>query len=190
MKEVSRVEPAIGQVIRQARHVQQLTLEDVANMVGITAGALSHIESGRRLPNASNAVRIAQVLGIPRETLLTMLDDEHSRRRRHTADTGGSRGDRDEPPYALSAPALHDFSPRTPAYSERPIEDLFEPTNPLPALEDGQTRRRDGRPPHTVGRVHAHHSALVGGHGRASCSARASRRLGLLIDPNTSRNAR
>ena len=98
--------------------------------MGITAGALSHIESGRRLPNASNAVRIAQVLGIPRETLLTMLDDEHSQRRRHTADTGGSRGDRVEPPFALSAPALHDSSPRAPAYSERPIEDLFEPTNP------------------------------------------------------------
>jgi transcriptional regulator with XRE-family HTH domain len=129
MKEVFRVEPAIGHVIRQARHAQQLTLEDVASLVGITAGALSHIESGRRLPNASNAARIAQVLGIPRETLLTMLDDEHSQRRRHTADTSTRQGPGGEPQFSLSAPGPADFSPRMPAYSERPIEDLFEPTS-------------------------------------------------------------
>ena len=121
------MEPTIGHVIRQARHEQQLTLEDVASLVGITAGALSHIESGRRLPNASNAARIAQVLGIPRETLLTMLDDEHAQRRRHTADTGSSRGYGAGPRFDLATPELRDFSSQMPAYSERPIEDLFEP---------------------------------------------------------------
>ncbi len=127
MEEVFRVEPTIGHVIRQARHEQQLTLEDVASLVGITAGALSHIESGRRLPNASNAARIAQVLGIPRETLLTMLDDEHAQRRRHTADTGSSRGYGAGPRFDSATPELRDFSSQMPAYSERPIEDLFEP---------------------------------------------------------------
>ena len=54
------MDQTIGEVIRQARHEQQLTLEEVAGPVGITPGALSHIESGRRLPNAGNATRIAQ----------------------------------------------------------------------------------------------------------------------------------
>ena len=53
----------IARVIRHQRQRRQLTLEDLAEKVGLTAGALSHIENGRRLPSPETAVAIAQALG-------------------------------------------------------------------------------------------------------------------------------
>jgi len=103
----------VGMMIRQARKRAGLTLEDVAEQVRVTPGALSHIESGRRLPNPSNTLRIAEVLGIEPRLLMDALDYEHSARRERSAyesrDASGAR--RSSPP------------PR--AYSERPIEELF-----------------------------------------------------------------
>jgi len=100
-------------IIRKARKRAGLTLEDVAEQVGVTPGALSHIESGRRLPNPSNTLRIAEVLEIEPRLLMDALDYEHSARRERSAyesrDASGAK--RSTPP------------PR--AYSERPIEELF-----------------------------------------------------------------
>ena len=100
-------------IIREARKRAGLTLEDVAEQVRVTPGALSHIESGRRLPNPSNTLRIAEVLGIEPRLLMDALDYEHSARRERSAyesrDASGAK--RSSPP------------PR--AYSERPIEELF-----------------------------------------------------------------
>jgi len=98
----------LGEIIRTARKQAGLRLEDVADRVGVTAGALSHIESGRRLPSPHNAVRIAEVLGIPSEDVLTALDAEHSSRRRGSIDGRSHEQGR---------------SPAT--YSELPIEALF-----------------------------------------------------------------
>lgn len=80
-------ETYLGQIIRHARKRAGLRLEDVAELVGVTAGALSHIESGRRLPSPQNAVLIAEALGIPSEELLLALDEEHSTRRRGSVDS-------------------------------------------------------------------------------------------------------
>ncbi len=103
----------VGMMIREARKRAGLTLEDVAEQVLVTPGALSHIESGRRLPNPSNALRIAEVLGIKPRLLLDALDYEHSARRERSAyesrDASGAK--RSGPPQR--------------AYSERPIEELF-----------------------------------------------------------------
>lgn len=71
----------IGDMIRQARLAAGLTLEDVSDRVGVTPGALSHIESGRRLPYPQNAARIAEVLSLNAEEVLTALDEAHSNRR-------------------------------------------------------------------------------------------------------------
>lgn len=112
----------IGEIIRQARLAAGLTLEDVASQVGVTPGALSHIESGRRLPYPQNAARIAEVLGLPAEELLVALDEAHADRRRSAA--------YDATPPAASAPR---------GFQARPIEELFgrpERTDP-----DGLTRR-------------------------------------------------
>jgi transcriptional regulator with XRE-family HTH domain len=76
----------LGMLIRDARHRSGLTLESLAEQIGVTAGALSHIESGRRLPSPPNAVAIADALGLPREVVLGALDSEHSDRRRSSLD--------------------------------------------------------------------------------------------------------
>lgn len=72
---------SLGELIRDARHAAGLRLEDVATQIGVTPGALSHIESGRRLPNPKNAFLISQVLGIPQSVITQVLDEEHSIRR-------------------------------------------------------------------------------------------------------------
>ncbi len=99
----------IGDMIRDARLAAGLTLEDVASQVGVTAGALSHIESGRRLPYPQNAARIAEVLDLPAEEILAALDEAHSDRRRSAAFDA-------PPPAAPSAPR---------GFRARPIGDLF-----------------------------------------------------------------
>ncbi len=75
----------LGDMLRSARKSCGLTLENVADSVGITPGALSHIESGRRLPDPKNAVRIASEIGLSEELVLQALDDEHANRRRSAA---------------------------------------------------------------------------------------------------------
>lgn len=101
----------LGEMIRFARKRAGLRLEDVAERVGVTAGALSHIESGRRLPHPQNAVLIAEVLGIPSEELLVALDEEHSSRRRSSVDSWRSGDGSDRVSGAV--------------YREMPIEALF-----------------------------------------------------------------
>jgi len=70
----------LPETIRARRKELGLTLEDVADKVGVTAGALSHIESGRRLPDPRNAVSIAQALQLDPDDLLELLRDAHSER--------------------------------------------------------------------------------------------------------------
>jgi len=115
----------LGEIIRTARKQAGLRLEDVADRVGVTAGALSHIESGRRLPSPHNAVRIAEVLGIPSEDVLTALDAEHSTRRRGSIDGRSHEQGR---------------SPVT--YTELPIEALFSGSR----AEVDAVARADRRP--------------------------------------------
>lgn len=118
-----------GQMIRHARHARGLRLEDLAERVGVTPGALSHIESGRRLPTPRNAVRIASELGIPEEVVMRALDEEHSLRRRDSVSA-----DRDVADIASRKPGEPDTRVRmaaSPAFAERPIEDLFGAGMPL-----------------------------------------------------------
>lgn len=119
------VNTQLGHMIRSRRQTVGLTLEDVAARVGVTVGALSHIESGRRLPSAPNAMLIAEVLGISAEEMLRALDDEHSIKRETAArDSVNSRQSPSSMSASLSARRL-DTASR--AYSPRPVEELFEP---------------------------------------------------------------
>lgn len=114
----------LGQIIRHARKSAGLRLEDVAELVGVTAGALSHIESGRRLPSPQNAVLIAEALGIPSEELLVALDEEHSSRRRGSVDSWRTGTEH--------APGQ--------VYSAMPVEALFSGSR---TDEDVMVMRRD-----------------------------------------------
>ncbi len=103
----------IGAMIRDARLRTGKTLDDVATQVGVTPGALSHIESGRRLPYPQNAARIAEVLGLSAEEVMVALDEAHADRRRMTA---------------FEAPAASPASPapRAPrGFRAQPIDALF-----------------------------------------------------------------
>jgi len=123
----------LGMLVRKTRHLRGLTLEEVAEQIGVTTGALSHIESGRRLPSPSNAVAIAGVLGIPEEDILQALDTAHSQRRRSSLDRSDSW---------LESPSLEPGPPRpsAKAYSAQPIEALFEE----PGRPRASTRRSSG----------------------------------------------
>ena len=57
--------------IREARTEQALSLEQVARLTGISAPALSLIETGRRDPRLTTLVRISAALRVPLEVLVT-----------------------------------------------------------------------------------------------------------------------
>lgn len=133
----------IGQLIRQARLAAGLTLEDVSARVGITPGALSHIESGRRLPYPQNAARIAEVLSLSVEEILSALDEAHSDRRQAAMSddryagaslsaesmrpAGSMPPSGDETPGSRAPSSPSPRSSRT--YYPRPIEELFSGSN-------------------------------------------------------------
>lgn len=104
----------LGELLREARKRAGLTLDKVAASVGITPGALSHIEVGKRLPDPRNAVAIAQVLDLPEELVMQALDEQHARRRRDYVDK--DRG-------TERTASVH---PSAAAYSQRPIAELFQ----------------------------------------------------------------
>jgi len=123
----------LGQLIRDARHRSGQTLEDVAEKVGVTPGALSHIESGRRLPQSYNAVAIAEALGVPREEILQALDEEHSSRRRSSAErTSRPSGSIPRRDSSVSATASFSAMP-VESLLARPSPDLQRATSPRPA---------------------------------------------------------
>ena len=59
-----------GRRIREARTEQALSLEQLARLTGISAPALSLIETGKRDPRLTTIVRIAVALRVPLEALV------------------------------------------------------------------------------------------------------------------------
>jgi transcriptional regulator with XRE-family HTH domain len=119
----------LPETIRARRKELGLTLEEVAAVVGVTPGALSHIESGRRLPDPRNAVAIAQALQMDPDELLNLLDEAHADRRADQA--GWSRPN--ERGYSVSRRISPDGSL---VFRAMPIEAMFgEPqaSGPAPA---------------------------------------------------------
>jgi transcriptional regulator with XRE-family HTH domain len=117
----------LPETIRARRKELGLTLEEVAALVGVTPGALSHIESGRRLPDPRNAVAIAQALQLDPDELLNLLDDAHAERRADRA--GWSR-----PNERGSSASRRLNLDSSPVFRAMPIEAMFgEPQASGPA---------------------------------------------------------
>jgi transcriptional regulator with XRE-family HTH domain len=115
-------------MIRARRKELGLTLDEVAKVVGLTPGALSHIESGRRLPDPRNAVAIAQALQLDPDEMLTVLDEAHAERRADQA--GWSRPNERRTSSMPSAPR-----PSQQVFRAMPIDAMFErPQESEPAL--------------------------------------------------------
>jgi len=109
----------LPETIRARRKELGLTLEEVAEIVGVTPGALSHVESGRRLPDPRNAVAIAQALQLDPDELLTALDEAHAERRADQA--GWSRPSERRVQSQRSAPTGANV------FREMPINAMFGP---------------------------------------------------------------
>lgn len=105
-------------MVRARRKELGLTLEEVAEVVGVTPGALSHVESGRRLPDPRNAMEIARALQLDPDVVLTALDEAHAERRADQA--GWSR-----PSERRSAPAVRTTAAATPVFHAMSIDAMF-----------------------------------------------------------------
>ena len=66
----------VGRCIRETRTVQGLSLEQLARLTGISAPALSLIETGKRAPRLTTLRRIADALRAPLATIIA--DGSHS----------------------------------------------------------------------------------------------------------------
>ncbi|MEZ3505453.1 MAG: helix-turn-helix domain-containing protein [Lachnospiraceae bacterium] len=65
----------IGQVIRKYRKSKDMTQEEMANRLGVTAPAVNKWENGNSLPDITMLAPIARLLGISLDTLLTFQGD-------------------------------------------------------------------------------------------------------------------
>jgi len=62
---------AMGERIRRARESERLTQEQLAEICSLSAAHMGHIERGSRLPSLEAVFRIAKVLHISMDYLLT-----------------------------------------------------------------------------------------------------------------------
>lgn len=65
----------VGHRIREARAAQGLSLEQLARLTGISAPALSLIETGKRDPRLTTFKRIADALRLPLAKLIDEVSD-------------------------------------------------------------------------------------------------------------------
>lgn len=65
----------IGQVIRKYRKEKNLTQEEMANRLGVTAPAVNKWENGASLPDVALLAPIARLLGITTDTLLSFREE-------------------------------------------------------------------------------------------------------------------
>lgn len=59
------MEKIFPESVRRLRRARELTLAALADQAGISRAALSKIERGERTPSLSNALQIAEALGVP-----------------------------------------------------------------------------------------------------------------------------
>lgn len=66
---------SIGAASREARKALELTQEDAAERIGVSAEFYARIERGNALPSVPTFARIAMALGVSADTLLGFRDD-------------------------------------------------------------------------------------------------------------------
>jgi transcriptional regulator with XRE-family HTH domain len=64
MNELSRAHKLIGQRIRKAREVRDITQEDLAFKIGITTSYMGQLERGERNLNVDKILKIARVIKV------------------------------------------------------------------------------------------------------------------------------
>jgi transcriptional regulator with XRE-family HTH domain len=105
-------ESSFGEYIRRQRELQELTMRQLADLVGISNPYLSQIERGLREPSERVVEAIADNLEMSAESL--------KRHRRRSAETGG--GDGEEPPVVAAIRAEKALS----AAQRRALIEIYE----------------------------------------------------------------
>ena len=65
----------LGEVIRKYRKIKNMTQEEMANRLGITAPAVNKWENGNSLPDITLLSPIARLLDISLDTLLSFQEE-------------------------------------------------------------------------------------------------------------------
>jgi transcriptional regulator with XRE-family HTH domain len=63
--------------LREARLSHELSQNELANLVGVTARKIQHYEEGLSIPSEKVLVRLAETLDATSEYLLGLVDDPH-----------------------------------------------------------------------------------------------------------------
>lgn len=63
-----------GELLRKLREDKGLSQQDLAELAGVQASAISHFELGRRLPSFENIRRLADALNVTSDFLLGRED--------------------------------------------------------------------------------------------------------------------
>lgn len=63
----------IGAVIRKYRKEKEMTQEEMAGCLGVTASAVNKWENGNTLPDVALLAPVARLLGITTDTLLSFI---------------------------------------------------------------------------------------------------------------------
>ena len=66
----------IGHAIKVCRSAKQLSLDELAERVGLSQSYLSMIESGKREPTLSSIEKISESLGVPTTILLFLAAEK------------------------------------------------------------------------------------------------------------------
>jgi DNA-binding XRE family transcriptional regulator len=169
----------LAEMIRTRRKERGLTLETLSELVGLTPGALSHIESGRRLPDPNNAIAIGKALGLDPDVVLAALDEAHSERRHSQV---GRPRNVSSAVSALGAPR----SPGSSAYNAMPIDALFSPSGVMNAAPVRSSRDLAKSPGTTAERLRALEDLAEG----ASVAIRTLRGMVDDADPAVAHEAR
>ena len=69
------------------RRLRGISQKQLADLIGVTPGTISHYESGRRLPNIQMALKLAQILEVSVEDLFSpeIIQDNMSSETKYTS---------------------------------------------------------------------------------------------------------
>lgn len=65
---------ALGQELRRQRRARELTVEELADLAGVSSGLVSQLERGRANPSLSNLQKLARALRMPLVSLFSPIE--------------------------------------------------------------------------------------------------------------------
>jgi len=66
-------------LLRQARQLNMLSLEQLSKRCGLSVASLSNFETGKSIPTIEAQIRIARALNVERKSIFTMGDLDYDK---------------------------------------------------------------------------------------------------------------